>query len=101
MSGAGTLTLSTRRAGADVVVDVADSGPGMTPEVMAHAFDAFFTTKDVGHGTGLGLGIVRQIVVERHRGRVDVESQPGRTVFHVQLPPNLPESTEEPPGRSL
>lgn len=86
MNGSGTLTLSTRSDGDDVVVDVADSGSGITPEVKARIFDAFFTTKDVGKGTGLGLGIARQIVVERHRGSIDVDSEPGHTVFHVRLP---------------
>ena len=58
----------------------------MPPDVAARAFEAFFTTKDVGKGTGLGLDIARRIVVERHGGTIDIESTPGDTVFRVMLP---------------
>ncbi len=58
----------------------------MPPEVAARAFEAFFTTKDVGKGTGLGLDIARRIVVERHGGTITIDSQPGRTVLRIQLP---------------
>jgi len=54
--------------------------------VREHIFDPFFTTKDVGKGTGLGLDTARRIVTERHRGSISVDSEPGRTVFHVWLP---------------
>ena len=67
-------------------VDIADDGPGIPPEVRPHIFDPFFTTKDVGQGTGLGLDTARRIVIERHRGSIDVDSEPGRTVFSVWLP---------------
>ena len=63
-----------------VVVEVGDTGPGMPPEVAARAFEAFFTTKDVGKGTGLGLDIARRIVVERHHGEIAIDSGPGDTV---------------------
>jgi len=53
---------------------------------VARAFEAFYTTKDVGRGTGLGLDIARRIVVERHHGTIDIESAPGRTVFRIRLP---------------
>ncbi len=76
-----------------MVVDIADTGPGMPPEVVARAFDAFYTTKDVGKGTGLGLDIARRIVVERHGGTITIESRPGQTVLQVRLP-------FRPPGRS-
>ncbi len=81
-----TLRITTRLDGDSVVVDVADNGPGMPPEVAARAFEAFFTTKDVGKGTGLGLDIARRIVDERHGGTISIDSQPGQTVFHVRLP---------------
>ena len=58
----------------------------MPAEVVDRIFDPFFTTKEVGKGTGLGLDIARRIVVDRHGGAIDVESQPGRTVVRVRLP---------------
>ena len=58
----------------------------MTDEVQARAFEAFFTTKEVGQGTGLGLDIARRIVVERHHGDIDIDSRPGATVVRVRLP---------------
>ena len=83
----GTITISTGLDGPCVRVDIADDGPGIAPADRAHVFDPFFTTKDVGQGTGLGLDTARRIVVERHRGSIDFDSEPGRTVFHVWLPP--------------
>jgi signal transduction histidine kinase len=82
----GTITLSTHRDGQCVQVDIADDGPGVAPEARGHIFDPFFTTKDVGQGTGLGLDTARRIVADRHRGTIVVDSEPGRTVFHVRLP---------------
>ena len=87
MRGTGTLRVSTRAAaGAGVLVEMADTGPGMSEEVRAHAFDPFYTTKEVGQGTGLGLDISRRIVVERHGGEIGIDSAPGRTVLRVTLP---------------
>ncbi|AEA28427.1 histidine kinase [Pseudonocardia dioxanivorans CB1190] len=86
MAGTGTLRVSTRADGGAVVVTIADTGPGMTPEVAARAFDVFFSTKDVGKGTGLGLDIARRIVVERHGGTITIDSAPGRTALEVRLP---------------
>ena len=86
MEGKGTLRLSTRPDGAHVIVEVADTGSGMPPDVQARAFEPFFTTKDVGKGTGLGLDISRRIVVERHHGEILIASQPGETVVTVKLP---------------
>jgi signal transduction histidine kinase len=82
----GTITLTTALEGPCVRVDIADDGPGMAAEVRERIFEPFFTTKDVGQGTGLGLDAARRIVVERHRGSIEVDSEPGRTVFHVWLP---------------
>lgn len=91
MAGRGTLRIATR-AGVDggVVVEVCDTGTGMSPEVAARAFEAFYTTKEVGQGTGLGLDIARRIVVERHGGTIEIESQPGDTVVRVTLLPRPP-----------
>jgi signal transduction histidine kinase len=86
MDGAGTLRLTTRAEGDEVVVEIADSGGGMPPEVAARAFEPFYTTKDVGKGTGLGLDIAARIVAERHGGTITIDSQPGQTVLRVRLP---------------
>jgi signal transduction histidine kinase len=68
------------------VVEVADTGPGLPPDVAARAFEAFYTTKDVGRGTGLGLDIARRIIEERHGGRISIDSRPGQTILRVRLP---------------
>jgi signal transduction histidine kinase len=86
MNGAGTLRVATRAEENDVVIEIGDTGPGMPPQVAARAFEAFYTTKDVGKGTGLGLDIARRIVVERHTGTITIDSQPGRTVLRVRIP---------------
>ena len=90
MGGAGTLRLATRAEGDDVLVEVSDTGPGMPPQVAARAFEAFYTTKDVGKGTGLGLDIARRIVVERHGGTITIDSRPGGTVLRVRIPARPP-----------
>lgn len=66
-------------------VTIADNGPGISPEIQAHIFDPFYTTKAAGVGTGLGLGIVQRIV-EQYGGTVNFSSEPGNTEFHVRLP---------------
>jgi len=90
MGGAGTLGVTTRAGEDGVVVGICDTGPGMPPEVAARAFEAFYTTKDVGQGTGLGLDIARRIVVERHGGAITIDSEPGSTVLRVRLPARPP-----------
>lgn len=92
MGGTGTLTLSTSAEGSEILVEIRDDGVGMTSEVALRAFDAFFTTKDVGAGTGLGLDIARRIVVQRHGGTIAIESQPGDTAVLVRLPIRGPAS---------
>lgn len=83
----GTITISTRRGDREVVVSIADTGTGISPEIRDKIFNPFFTTKEVGRGTGQGLAIVHDIIVERHGGVIDVESEPGRgTTFIVRLP---------------
>ena len=86
MEGSGTLRVRTRLDGDRVVVEVGDTGPGMAPEVAARAFEAFFTTKDIGEGTGLGLDIARRIVVDRHHGEIVLHPDPGDNVVEVRLP---------------
>jgi len=92
MDGQGTLRVATRPdGGSGLVVEIGDTGPGMTPETQAHAFEPFFTTKGVGKGTGLGLDISRRIVVDRHGGDIAIESEPGATVLRVHLPGSAPD----------
>jgi len=96
MDGAGTLRVATRTDGDAVVVEIGDTGPGMPTPVAARAFEAFYTTKDVGKGTGLGLDIARRIVVERHSGTISIDSRPGETVLRV----GIPVRAHRPPGRA-
>jgi len=86
MRGTGTLRVSTRVHENGVVVEIGDTGPGMPKEVQAHAFEPFYTTKEVGKGTGLGLDVSRRIIVERHGGEITIESRPDETVLRVRLP---------------
>lgn len=86
MDHEGILTLGLRRDGDNALVSVTDTGCGMTLEVRERIFDAFFTTKPVGEGTGLGLDIVRKII-EKHGGQIFVTSEVGRgSTFTVSLP---------------
>jgi signal transduction histidine kinase len=80
------VTLRTYMRGATVTVEVADTGAGISPQVLPHIFDPFFTTKPIGEGTGLGLAVSCRIVAD-HGGQIDVESKVGRgSVFRVSLP---------------
>ncbi|MYX33809.1 MULTISPECIES: ATP-binding protein [unclassified Streptomyces] len=93
MGGSGTLTLRSSWDGADrLVVEVGDTGPGISPEIRPRIFEPFFTTKPVGEGTGLGLDISYRIVVNKHHGDIRVESAPGDTRFTVCLPVAQPET---------
>ncbi len=85
MGGKGALRVRTYRDDNCVVVEVADNGPGIPPEILPHIFEPFFTTKGVGQGTGLGLDTALRIV-KKHRGNIQVSSKPGNTRFQVWLP---------------
>ncbi len=89
MEGHGRILLRARHSADHVVVEVIDDGPGIPPEIRSRIFDPFFTTRAPGAGTGLGLHVAHNIVVNRHRGRITVESEPGRTRFEVWLPVRL------------
>jgi signal transduction histidine kinase len=80
----GSVEVTAARERQHIVVRVVDSGPGIPDEVRARMFDPFFTTKAVGQGTGLGLDIVRRLVVHND-AQIDVETAPGRTEFRVTL----------------
>ncbi|MGY1709910.1 cyclic nucleotide-binding domain-containing protein [Geodermatophilus sp. SYSU D00758] len=82
----GTVTVRTRADGDSVVVDVENTGGTVPAEVLAHAFDAFFTTKPVGEGTGLGLATSLAVVGQRHRGQLTLTSADGVTRARVVLP---------------
>ncbi|HOX17459.1 MAG TPA: sensor histidine kinase [Spirochaetales bacterium] len=85
MEGKGSLEVGARRSGDRVIVEIADSGPGIPDGVMERIFEPFFTTKPPGEGSGLGLDIARRIV-DSLGGSIACESRPGRTVFRVELP---------------
>ena len=93
MDGRGTLTIAAvpepEPGGVGVRVSVCDSGSGIPPEVRPRLFEPFYTTKEPGRGTGLGLHISHNVVAQ-HGGRIEVESEPGHTCFIVTLPPQLP-----------
>jgi signal transduction histidine kinase len=85
VDGRGSITIRAYVEGARVVVEVIDDGHGIPREAQVHVFEPFYTTKDIGAGTGLGLDIVRRIVTG-HGGEVFVQSEPGETCFTVRLP---------------
>jgi signal transduction histidine kinase len=86
MNGSGEITLKTHAKNGSVIVEISDSGPGIPADIQSRIFEPFFTTKAPGHGTGLGLHISHDIVVNRHRGQLLVESKPGETKFKIILP---------------
>ena len=86
MGQSGTLTIRTTAEDNRLVVEIADTGTGIDPEIRPRIFEPFFTTKPVGEGTGLGLDISYRIVVEKHHGDIRVESTPGDTRLRVLLP---------------
>ncbi len=82
----GTIKVTAQNQDAQVLLTVADDGPGIPQDILPRIFDPFFTTKEVGDGSGLGLSIVHGII-ERHGGHIDVESQPGQgTKFSISFP---------------
>jgi signal transduction histidine kinase len=94
----GTITVSTKRDGDCILVEIADTGPGIPPEARAHVFDPFFTTKDVGRGTGLGLDTARRIVADRHGGSLTFDTSERGTTFHVWIPLTQPDTLTEAPA---
>ena len=87
IEGEGKITVRTRDEGAMVHISIADSGRGMSREQQHKAFEAGFTTKAVGEGTGMGLAISREIIEQKHGGTIAFDSEPGRgTTFHIRIP---------------
>ena len=86
MPAGGTLTIHGTTTEGGVRLEVADSGPGIAADLLPHLFEPWVTTKPVGHGTGLGLGIVREIV-RAHGGEIHAANQPdGGAIFTIDLP---------------
>ena len=85
MNAKGTLTIEVAQKVPYIVVNMTDSGTGISEEIKDRIFEPFFTTKQRGEGSGLGLDIVRK-VIEKHQGHISVTSQPGKTTFSVLLP---------------
>lgn len=86
LDGSGTITIEATADDTRVIVAVEDNGPGIPEDLIDSIFDPFVTTKAPGEGTGLGLNLTHQIVVDRHGGTIEVTSEPGRTRFVVRLP---------------
>ncbi|TGK32582.1 PAS domain S-box protein [Leptospira gomenensis] len=85
MNYSGKLTINGKKENGFAVVEISDSGPGIPESLREKIFDPFFTTKPPGEGSGLGLDICQKIV-QKHRGRISYNSEPGKTVFKVELP---------------
>lgn len=99
MPDGGTLTVRTWREDSRLMVEIADTGVGISKEVRPRIFEPFFTTKQVGEGTGLGLDISYRIVVNKHHGDLRVTSRPGDTRFQVCLP--IEQETVSPPSEAV
>lgn len=82
----GTIWVSTLEEKDYIVVEIADNGPGIPPEIQPRIFQPFFTTKEIGQGIGIGLCLVYRIVVNEHGGTISCLSKPGDTRFLVRLP---------------
>ncbi len=91
----GTITVSTHKLDNWAEIRIRDSGTGMPEDVKARIFDPFYTTKEVGKGTGQGLSIAHAVVVEKHGGTIVVDSAPGQgTTFTIRIPIEDPSSAE-------
>jgi PAS domain S-box-containing protein len=86
-AASGRIVIATEQVRDQVRIRISDNGCGIPRENLERIFDPFFTTKEVGRGTGQGLAIARSIVVEKHGGHIDVQSEPGAgTTFILSLP---------------
>lgn len=86
----GKIRITTRTSAEHVIIEISDSGAGIPESIRDRIFDPFFTTKGVGRGTGQGLSVARNIIVNKHQGQINVESQPSLgTTFTIKLPIGL------------
>lgn len=86
MNGSGKIIIRTYKEDSWIVIEIKDTGPGIPEEIQSKIFDPFFTTKPPGSGTGLGLNISHNIIVQKHKGKISVRSKPGDTYFRIKLP---------------
>ncbi|MDF3019951.1 MAG: domain S-box protein [Steroidobacteraceae bacterium] len=85
----GKIMVRTRADGEHVVIEIEDTGGGIPEEIRERVFDQFFTTKQVGSGTGQGLSVARRVIINAHNGSLDFTSEMGKgTTFIVRLPVN-------------
>jgi len=96
----GKIAIGTSHQDHWIEIRISDTGPGIPEEIRSRIFDPFFTTKEVGKGTGQGLALVHSVIVEKHGGMIDVETEVGQgTTFIARLPVD-PEGITEPKPRS-
>jgi len=93
--GEGELSVLLSGSDSEVRIDITDNGLGIPPEILPQIFEPFFSTKEAENGVGLGLAVAYGII-QRHGGRIDVESEVGRgTTFHLRLPRHATVNEEE------
>ena len=88
----GTLKIEVAQEYNYAIISITDNGPGIPDNIKLKIFEPFFTTKPAGEGSGLGLDIVKKII-EKHEGKIKVDSIPGKTTFTVSIPVNINEET--------
>ena len=95
MNGSGKIIITTYKQNDLIVVELKDTGPGISEDIQGKIFDPFFTTKPPGEGTGLGLSISHNIITQKHKGEISVKSKSGETCFQIKLPINNSASIEK------
>ena len=92
----GKILISTKKMSDKIYISIQDTGSGIPPEIRARIFDPFFTTKGIGKGTGQGLSMAHNIIVNKHNGLINVDSEPGEeTIFTIELPIDPSEAGEK------
>jgi len=98
-NGQGKIGITSRQAGENVEIRISDSGTGIPEAIRAKVFDPFFTTKDVGRGTGQGLSLAYSVIVKKHGGTIEFETEPGKgTTFIIHLPMRAAYDEQNPSG---